>query len=384
MDDLFGFEQPTESPRVKTEVFDLENDLSPGERYIVADALIKRSLDITDSKKSNRIMTEAERYRGCGSDALSLQCSECGTKYLIRTACRSRICERCGRIYYKKLQEKMVPLIREVTSNKKKGYLLALLTLTVKTDRWGDGMPERDQIVRLYRETSTFLRLHYGKYKSRLSKSGKVVEVKRKKKNLAPGQPDRIFYGSGWIAVLEFGKDNNNAHCHALVYGPYRPQSALSESWLQITGDSNGVDIRPARSPKEVAGYILKYITKPPQTDSYYRIADYAITIKGTRRLRTGGIFYNKIKLEKLHKERCSCILCNSRLIAGVIDSLAKMADHIDYWAEMRRIQTDRASGKLPQAFEPKQDTPCQLPLWHISRSNMADGNGLAYNPSAN
>lgn len=372
--DLFG--EPvcgTEAPPVQThtEKFDLAADLSRGERQIIASYLAKHAAGLTSSlyadekKKGYTLLNEAERYAGCGHERRGFYCPDDGSKYWINIACRSRICERCGRIYKKKLERRMLPLIRKVTSQKRKGYVLALLTLTVTTKRWGDGMPERDDIKRLYTETSKFLRLYYGKYKARLSKSGKVVEQRKKKKQLKPGESNRIYIGGGWIATLEVGTDNNNAHCHAIVHGPYRSLGRLREKWQNITGDSWNVDIKAIRTPKEVVNYVLKYITKPPQTESYHRIADYAVMIKGSRRLRSGGIFYNAFTLDKKDAPTCTCIYCHRRLVMEHdILKTDECDDRLDLYAIKRQIEAGEyniAEAQNVMRFLPPGVTPVSL-----------------------
>lgn len=376
----------------RTETFDLENDLSCGERLIVAGYMtdhVTRLASEGHDKEAAKLRTEADRYAYCGNQALGLFCPECNSQYFVKMFCRSRICERCGRIYKRDLQKKMIPSIQEVSRNKRQGYILALVTLTVSSQRFGDQLPTREHIERLYRETSSFLRLHYGKYKNRLSSSGKVVEIRRKlsaadkaerrrlrseakKRGEEPPEFDnssrRVFIGAGWIATLEIGSDNNNAHCHAIVYGPIRQWFRLKQSWESITGDSQGVDIRKVRKPKELTNYVLKYITKPPVTEDYCRIADYAVMIKGTRRLRSGGIFYNSFTVDKPERPRCACIHCNSRLVMETTMMLHECTDRIDLYKELREIEKLDIPWKspldLPENFLPRGVTPVTLPLW--------------------
>ena len=342
--DQYGYLGDTEVSRLSkhshTEVFELGTDLSYGERYIVADAMRRDAQEIYatgDWKRGGKLVLEADRYQNCRLEAGLFDCRDCELHYYAKIVCRSRICEHCGRIYGRRLRQKMVPLISQVAAKKKKGYFLSLLTLTVTSERWGDRMPDRKDIDRLYKETSLFLRRWFGKYKTRYSKSGKVVEVRRKKKQLEKGQSPRIWIGAGWIATLEVGADNNNAHCHAIVYGPYRPYEEMLDDWKRITGDSSGVHIKPAHNPAKMADYILKYITKPPMTDDYTRIARYARMIKGTRRLRTGGAFYNKIKADKRESTgRCRCLKCGGHLFMAGTGMLTECWDRIDLAAGFR------------------------------------------------
>lgn len=340
MADLFGYTPPPRHRHGPPEW--LMNLSQPTDRQAVSHILHDRAnqlrLSDTTGRVSWKIDIEADRFENCKHQAVDLQCPDCRKRYFVPISCRSRICPTCAWQYSKMLQDQIVPLIREVNSHKRRGYVLALLTLTVTSKRYGDELPDREGIKRLYRETSDFLRLHYGKYKAHRSPSGKIVEDRSK--------GERIHQGAGWIATLEFGKDNNNAHCHAIVYGPYISQGTLKKEWSEITGDSFIVDIRAARGDmRRVSEYVLKYITKPPNTESYDRVADYSLTIKGSRRLRTGGIFYNRIKNVHTEKSRCACIFCNARLLfSGYLDldGQGGAGDRLDLFAELRSIERER------------------------------------------
>jgi hypothetical protein len=98
------------------------------------------------------------------------------------------------------------------------------------------------------------------------------------------------------------------------VYGPYISQRELANRWYSITGDSYVVDIRKVNSPKAATAYVLKYITKPPAVRTPTVLADYVETIKGTRRLRTGGIFFDKMKRRRIDKLPFECPFCAGRL----------------------------------------------------------------------
>lgn len=285
------------------DVFDPGSDLTAAERYIVALELerIARELPRSDYKTAARLEAESQRYAYCKETFLALQCERDYLRYFVRLFCHSRICERCSRIYTKDLKRSILPVVRSALANRKRGFILAQLTLTVTSKRFGEELPDREGIKRLYRESSEFLRRFYGKYQLVKTRSGKWRENRKR------------FVGAGWLASMEIGKDNNNLHCHALVFGPIRSIRALRAGWLEITGDSFGVDIRK-KSPQEAVNYVLKYIAKPPQTDSYRRIAQYAHMIKGSRRLRSGGIFYNRFQLKKPDSHGLSCPVCGYQL----------------------------------------------------------------------
>ena len=193
------------------------------------------------------------------------------------------------------IKESMSDLLKPFFAKKRKGWCFSLLTLTTQKNRYGDRLPGRADLKRFGKESSALLRLYYSKYASRFSRTGKVVEIKKNKK--------RKWRGAGAIAIVELGASNNNLHLHALVYGPYISQRRLSESWFRITGDSYIVHIESIQSPKRAVGYVLKYIAKPPSRESYRDLAEYPVAIKGSRRFRSLGVFYNAIKRIKRSME---------------------------------------------------------------------------------
>lgn len=196
------------SPKQTTDIFSLDSDYSPGERWIIADWMSQGGLS-EGGRRGEKIITEAERYAKCGLEVLPLDCSECRSGYFVPIFCRSRICERCGRIYKKGLDASLRPLLYEVAASPRRGYVLALLTLTVTSNRWGGGLPGGGDIKRFGREVSAFLRLKYGRFRGVWTKSGKIREDRRRE------------IGAGSVGVYEVGSNNNNLHFHAIVLVPF-------------------------------------------------------------------------------------------------------------------------------------------------------------------
>ncbi len=316
------FDDPVEPPQSKhEEVFHIHDDLGAAERVLIASEMVEASQARwpDDENRRAKVAVEAKRYSVCGDGAMGFRCSRCSSGYYVPMYCRSRVCEACARRYTKQLEGRISGVVKQTMAIRRKGYCFSLLTLTVTSKRFGGELPDREAIVRLYRETSEFLRLHYGRFKGCRSKSGKVRENRRR------------LIGAGWLAVLEMGSDNNNAHCHALVYGPIRVWHSLKREWEKITGDSQGVDIRAIHGTGDGAlraiRYVLKYIGKPPVTDSYRRIADYALALKGTRRIRSGGVFYNRFTVKKTSKCDFSCPVCGGGLMPDGDLSLRSASD---------------------------------------------------------
>lgn len=353
--DLFGYVAPLKpkvAPRPPVDIFSVDSDLSNGERLLVASylsELARGEEDIGREKPARRLFLEAERYSRCGTQAMTLYCPNDYEKYFVRLFCHARICEPCARMYVKQLRSRVMPVVRQVASNRRRGYVLAQITLTVTSKRYRDSLPDRAGVVRLYRESTQLLRRFFGKYAMRKTRTGRWREDRKR------------YVGAGWLAAVEIGKDNNNLHIHALTYGPIRSQKRLSEAWANITGDSFGVDIR-RKTPKQAVDYVLKYIGKPPVSDSYQRIAEYSQMIKGSRRLRTGGIFYNCFKLPKRERASRLCIYCQTRLqYDGVIDDYPD-SGYLDLYYAQRHLDDYLPGSGLPRSVLLGEATPLTLP----------------------
>lgn len=259
------------------------------------------AVEFWGNDRTRSMLNEADRFEQCGDLFSTLCCVNDFTKYHVPHQCRSRVCPECGRSLYRRLVSEIAGLVDRVIRRRRKGYFLQLVTLTFNKARWGEDLPDRDQIVRCYRESAQFLKRHFGKYYCTVSKSGRIREDRKR------------YRGAGWIAVCEVGADNNNFHVHAVVYGHYESYARMQEDWARITGDSTVINFKRVHSPRTVANYVLKYVTKPPESESYSRMAQYAWLIKGTRRIRTGGVFFNRVQLRKSKLKIC-CPECGGRL----------------------------------------------------------------------
>jgi hypothetical protein len=81
------------------------------------------------------------------------------------------------------------------------------------------------------------------------------------------------------------------------VFGYFHPIKFMSQVWKKITGDSYRIDIQAVgvgtrESPRRAAGYILKYIRKPPKFETLSEYVDYWLMLKGIRRIHTYGVFF--------------------------------------------------------------------------------------------
>jgi uncharacterized protein with PIN domain len=304
--------------------------LDQAERTEVAEEMRRISRDVGAGSRAWRFQVEADRYEKCGREALLLQCEEDHRTFFTKITCKSRICEQCGKSYYGRIGDNFRDLVKIILANKRSGYFCSLLTLTVKKDRFGDRMPNRSDIARFYKESSMFMRLFCGRYKGVWTKTGKVREDRRH------------WIGAGSVSVVEVGVDNNNLHLHAIVYMPFVPLSVIRSNWKRITGDSHVFRLDRAKNVKHVTNYILKYITKPPAANSYRGLAEYAWMIKGSRRLRSTGMFYRSLVVSGRKRLRCRCPYCSGRLeIAGFVDSVDMARGVSNIWELLCQVESE-------------------------------------------
>jgi len=267
----------------------------------------------------------------------------------------------------------MAEVLKPFFSRKRRGWCFSLLTLTTQKNRNSGVLPGRSDYKRFNKESGAFLKLYYGKYAARFGRTGRVVEFRVNKK--------RKWRGAGAIAVFELGGSNNNLHLHALVYGPFIPQKRLSESWLKITGDSYIVHIEPIRNPEYAIGHILKYISKPPKRESYRDLAEYSISIKGSRRFRCVGVFYNTIKKRIRETLRFVCPYCEGHLHRigewpGTDFELMKLKPLYSLLRDLKnRGSPDSLTLPLPPGYKTKSDS-----LMAECRRALVDGD-LWLNP---
>jgi hypothetical protein len=142
------------------------------------------------------------------------------------------------------------------------------VTLTLKHSR----IPLADQIRRLY---ASFKKLRTKPLWKRTTEGGcLILEVKWE-------LPDADSLRGGW-----------HVHLHAIVEGNWIAQRELSAAWLEATGDSTIVDIRPVSSAQNAAHYLTKYVTKSVDHQVWSDVSaaqEWVLASKGVRCCATFG-----------------------------------------------------------------------------------------------
>jgi len=168
------------------------------------------------------------RFDECGSGC-SVEWSPALKTYRLRADyCRCRHCEPCSRARANVMGGNLKRRLNEKPAGRYR-----FITLTLR----GSDTPLADQLKRLY---AAFKKLRGRKEWKRTQKGGAaILEVK-------------------WME--ETGRWH--PHLHVISEGLYIAQRELSGLWLNVTGDSSVVDIRPLEDSKEAVHYLTKYVTK--------------------------------------------------------------------------------------------------------------------------
>lgn len=132
-----------------------------------------------------------------------------------------------------------------------------------------------------------------------------------------------ILLGKGWrkdsgvLIASDFGENGHKLHFHILAYCPYIDKEKITEAWLKVTGGLCEVNwIRLVKEDHEqehtvdgAIAEILKYATKLWKRDKTGKVVylDPALVpvlarvLKGTRRVRSYGIFNGFVAVETPH-----------------------------------------------------------------------------------
>ena len=210
---------------------------------------------------------DAEAFERCGGEVLELACFGCGHPKEVPMSCNLRICPDCAKRFATRIAQQILDVWHSLPI--KQFWLLKKITLTVKTD---------GKLREAYDKGWTAIPKLWRKYLQKYDDSGEVI--------------------SGMVVSAEFGPKSGNVHFHILYFGPYLPQADLSRWWEELTG-SFVVDIRRAIQPGETALDAIQECLKYPSKFfelSPELLVDVHATMKGSRRIRTYGAFYGRVR----------------------------------------------------------------------------------------
>ena len=99
----------------------------------------------------------------------------------------------------------------------------------------------------------------------------------------------------GGAAVLEVKRTNAGTwhpHLHVITHGAFIDVKLIRRTWLEITGDSQNVDVSLVRDNDNAARYIVKYVTKQFGNDvtrHEHLLIEAIDALKGSRLVNTFG-----------------------------------------------------------------------------------------------
>lgn len=214
---------------------------------------------------------------------------------LFSPTCDFRICPDCAKRHTARLMNRFLPRIEEMMTLHPE-YRLRSITLTTKLNL--DDLDFKKTTTEGFNWIQRAMR--------------KVVGKNWNKK------------GAGMLANWEVGPKGLLLHYHLIYFGPWVDQKKLSKTWLALTGNAYNVWVTKVKHNEtdwqgaisEVLKYATKFYSEDKDTgERIYLSASLTVTLyealKGTRRIRSWGSFYNIGQDE----ERVFCCTdCNAKM----------------------------------------------------------------------
>ena len=161
--------------------------------------------------------------------------------------------------------------------------------------------------------------------------------------------------GMGYIAGAEFGEKGKKLHAHVLFYGAWINKKQLSAVWKEVTNGDNEITYIREVTVEEGVKEVLKYSTKFSHLASQDVPALYEV-LKGTRRIRSRGEFYN---LPEEIEEPFNCPECEAPIVRW-------LPSQYDQWKEAQRTLSREALEQMLarlQSLDLKQGNKSPPPL---------------------
>jgi len=171
----------------------------------------------------------------------------------------------------------------------------------------------------------------------------------------------------GAIQSFEFGEDGLKLHFHVIQYGDYLPQDELSKAWQKVTKkEASIVYVKSidASTPEKIQNRVietLKYSVKfwkiDTQTNEYTYLEPNVMphllrVIKGVRRVKSWGCFYN---LPKLKAEKFKCEECASEMVRFGCENWYKWIEHGATYEQLRALKESESLLHLKLANKSKK-----------------------------
>lgn len=215
----------------------------------------------TSLRRTMQPLNRIVAFEGCSDQIRVLQSDDDPDQYrLAGNYCRDRWCTPCALDRARIIAHNVLDLAGTTR--------LRFATLTLKAE-------PTILVQRLSDLRAFFLRLkRTSLWKRSVSAGIACIEVKRYKTV------------EGW-----------HCHYHLLFHGKYIVRQELADTWKRITGDSDIVDVRLAKSHRNVVRYITKYVSKPLDMSYLHDdtlLDEAVVALKGVRLVDTFGSWRGK------------------------------------------------------------------------------------------
>lgn len=282
-----------------------------------------------------------------GFEALSLQFKYCGDESLNFTlackddplhysrvcpkTCKNRFCAECESYAQSKRLAVYIPAIDEAMRSGPESYRLRHIVMTTPIKLADTDCHEK--LVKYWVYINQALnRVAWREFE----KQNKLTKSEHRR-----GRIDWKKHDMGFLVGAEFGEAGHKLHFHILFWGCWIAADWLTEEYRRFTGDeSKVVKIKlvndAGKGAKEVlAKYATKLTELPPRL-----VPTLHSVLKGTRRVRSYGVFFN-VPREELSK--CDCEVCGAGLQIWNSDQFRQFAlDLAAVRAETERLRAER------------------------------------------
>ncbi len=181
------------------------------------------------------------RFQQCGGYAWVAEDAETGRLFLQPETCKLRICPVCRRRTQAKASARVLDFMNQHPDQK---WQFQTYTLRHSTE------PLPAQLDRLVK---SFRKLRQRKlWRNHVITGYAVTEV--------TFHPAGTYSPTGRLRTY----DEWHPHLHVVARTDFIPWGPLREAWLQVTGDSDGIDCEKCESSTHAAHYVSKYLGKPP------------------------------------------------------------------------------------------------------------------------
>jgi len=208
---------------------------------------------------------------------------------------------------------------------------------------------------------------------------------------------------AGTLESFEFGPNGHKLHFHVYHYGRYLPKNEISETWKSLTGgeayivdvqsvaqDADATDEEIANEVLETLKYSVKFWSKDRDGNVTYIDPELMPlllgVLKGTRRVRSRGVFYNIAEPPK--DPLCCETRGNEMLRVGIVffpiwQATGFSPREYREIVEGKSLDLILANKSPPSNGKGNKSPPVQQPLW--SDTEVAIHPGLShYEESSN